>query len=205
MARSDARKAASHRVQRPDVTQRPCARFWLLRSTGRLDWRGAETIGVLVRISSRAGEPRESRANGYSRGSNGFFLPGVLIEHGELRYQASKLMAPSDLLHEAGHIAVTPYTYRHQLDGALTPEQAFACGGEVEAIAWSFAAAAAIGMPLSELFHPAGYRGQASGLAMNFALGVYPGVHGLIGAGLAANVPIGKPDSYPKLLRWLRE
>lgn len=133
------------------------------------------------------------------------FLPGVLIAHGELRYQASKLVAPSDLLHEAGHIAVTPSTYRHQLDGALTPEQAFACGGEVEAIAWSFAAATAIGMPLSELFHPAGYRGQAPGLAMNFALGVYPGVHGLIGAGLAAKIPIGKPDAYPKLLRWLRE
>ena len=99
----------------------------------------------------------------------------------------------------------TALVFRKQLDGALSPDQSFACGGEVEAIAWSFAAATAIGMPLSELFHPAGYRGQASGLAMNFALGVYPGVPGLIGAGLAANVPIGKPDSYPKLLRWLRE
>ena len=128
-----------------------------------------------------------------------------MIQHGELRYQVEKLSAPSDLLHEAGHIAVTPPAYRKQLDGALSPDQAFAGGGEIEAIAWSFAAATAIGMPLSELFHPAGYRGQAPGLAMNFALGVYPGVHGLIGAGLAANLPIGKPDSYPKLLRWLRE
>ena len=133
------------------------------------------------------------------------FLPGVMIQHGELRYQVEKLSAPSDLLHEAGHIAVTPPAFRKQLDGALSPDQSFACGGEVEAIAWSFAAATAIGMPLSELFHPAGYRGQAPGLAMNFALGVYPGIHGLIGAGLAANLPIGKPDSYPKLLRWLRE
>ena len=133
------------------------------------------------------------------------FLPGVVIQRGELRYQADKLLAPSDLLHEAGHIAVTPPAYRTQLDGALSPDQSFACGGEVEAIAWSFAAATAIGMPLSELFHPAGYRGQAPGLAMNFALGVYPGVHGLIGAGLAAKIPIGEPDSYPKLLRWLRE
>ena len=83
---------------------------------------------------------------------------------------------------------MTPSAYRKQLDGALSPDQSFACGGEVEAIAWSFAAATAIGMPLSELFHPAGYRGQAPGLAMNFALGVYPGVHGLIGAGLAANL-----------------
>ena len=41
---------------------------------GRLDWRGEETIGVLARISARLAEPRESRANGYSRGSDGFLL-----------------------------------------------------------------------------------------------------------------------------------
>ncbi len=41
---------------------------------GRRDWRGAETIGVLARISSRPAEPRESRAKGYSRGSNGCLL-----------------------------------------------------------------------------------------------------------------------------------
>ena len=133
------------------------------------------------------------------------FLPGVLIEHGQLLYDASKLAAPSDLLHEAGHIAVTPNAHRKQLFGALSPDQSFTCGGEVEAIAWSFAASIAIGMPLAELFHPAGYRGQAPGLANNFALGVYPGVHGLIGAGLAANKAFGEPGAYPTLQRWLRE
>lgn len=49
-------------------------RFWLLLSMGRRDWRGAETIGVLERISSRPAEPRASRASGNSRGSNGRFL-----------------------------------------------------------------------------------------------------------------------------------
>jgi hypothetical protein len=50
------------------------ARFWLLLSMGRRDWRGAETIGVWERISSRPAEPRASRASGNSRGSNGRFL-----------------------------------------------------------------------------------------------------------------------------------
>ena len=60
-------------------------------------------------------------------------------------------------------------------------------------------------MPLAALFHPAGYRGQAPGLIINFALGVYPGVHGLIGAGLAANKAFGEFGAYPQLLRCLRE
>ena len=46
---------------------------------GRLDWRGEETIGVLARISARLAEPRESRANGYSRRFNGLLLVAVLL------------------------------------------------------------------------------------------------------------------------------
>jgi hypothetical protein len=133
------------------------------------------------------------------------FLPGVCIARGHLQYDASKLVAPSDLLHEAGHIAVTPSIYRSQLDGTLSPELACEYGGEIEAIAWSFAAATAIGLPLAELFHPLGYRGQAPGLAFNFSLGVYPGAHGLIRAGLATDARIGTPGAYPALQRWLRE
>ncbi len=136
--------------------------------------------------------------------STAAFLPGVVIAQGELIYALETLVAPSDLLHEAGHIAVTPSAYRDQLDGTLQPEQAFAFGGEIEAIAWSFAAATAIAMPLSKFFHPLGYRGHAPTLAMNFALGVYPGVQGLIGAGLAANVRFDAPGAYPALQRWLR-
>jgi len=45
--------------------------FVFPRSTRRMDWRGAETRGVSRRISARCADPRESRANGYSRESNG--------------------------------------------------------------------------------------------------------------------------------------
>lgn len=53
---------------------RVCARFWPLRSTGRRDWRGAETIGVCARISSRVAEPLAVRASGSARGSTGCLL-----------------------------------------------------------------------------------------------------------------------------------
>jgi hypothetical protein len=132
------------------------------------------------------------------------FLPGVCIDAGSIVFDVKSLHAVSDLLHEAGHIAVTPRAYRRALGGALTVEMQHPFGGEVEAIAWSFAAASYIAMPLTELFHPLGYRGQASGLAFNFSLGVYPGLHGLVCAGMAAT-PRSPEVQYPHLLKWLRD
>jgi hypothetical protein len=101
------------------------------------------------------------------------------------------------LLHEAGHIAVTPAALRHTLSGVVLPEQQIEYGGEVEAIAWSFAAATQIDMPLDVLFHQDGYRGKAS------SLGVYPGVHGLKCAGFF-DADAGPSTPYPRMARWLR-
>lgn len=133
------------------------------------------------------------------------FLPGVEIREGALKFDAGQLLAVSDLLHEAGHLAVTPKAHRAQMGGQLSPEQQLLHGGEVEAIAWSFAAAQHLGMPLNELFHANGYRGNAAALAMNFSLGVYPGVHGLTCAGLAIPGPQSSEIGYPKLIKWLRD
>ncbi len=133
------------------------------------------------------------------------FLPGVEISGGTIKFDAKQLLAVSDLLHEAGHLAVTPKAHRAQMGGQLSPEQQLLHGGEVEAIAWSFAAAQHLGMPLDELFHPKGYRGNAAGLAMNFSLGVYPGLRGLNCAGLAMPGLLGGEHGYPKLIKWLRD
>ncbi|NCT69033.1 MAG: hypothetical protein GXC76_15505 [Rhodanobacteraceae bacterium] len=136
------------------------------------------------------------------------FLPGIRIEHGGLVFDRTRLRWPGDLLHEAGHLAVTPARHRAALDGDVRPEQHYVDGGEVEAIAWSFAAAVRIGLPLAELFHQDGYRGQSQGLATTFALGVYPGAAGLARAGLAAaddDARRGGVAPYPHLQRWLRD
>lgn len=136
------------------------------------------------------------------------FLPGVRIRRGTLVFDGERLCAAGDLLHEAGHIALTPTGHRHELDGDVRPDQHFPHGGETEAIAWSFAAAQRIALPLDELFHAAGYAGHAPALAFSYSIGVYAGAAGLAELGLTtvgesarqAGVP-----AYPHMLRWLRD
>jgi hypothetical protein len=69
---------------------------------------------------------------------------------------------------------------------------------ELAAIPWSYAAAVHLGIDPEIVFHEGGYRGQAAGLLTNFALGVGPGVHLLVAAGLT------EAASYPRMTRWLR-
>jgi hypothetical protein len=150
-------------------------------------------IGVPVREEELSGET---------------FLPGIRISAGTLVYDRTRLKWPGDLLHEAGHLAVTPANRRHALDDRLSAEQEAADAGETEAIAWSFAAAIHLALPLAQLFHHEGYRRYAQQLIFSFSLGVYPGSAGLARAGLAA---LGRDATargvrpYPYMLRWLRE
>ncbi len=136
------------------------------------------------------------------------FLPGMAIVNGTLVLDRDRVRWPGDVLHEAGHVAVTPPALRDSLDGALNAEQAVAHGGEVEAIAWSWAALQHLGLAPELLFHPEGYKGQSAGLLLSYSLGVCPGAFGLTQAGMtllgapahAAGVP-----PYPHMTRWLRE
>jgi hypothetical protein len=135
------------------------------------------------------------------------FLPGVFLRAGTIEFDQQRLSWPGDLLHEAGHLAVTPAAHRKEIIGTLTPEQHFPQGGEVEAIAWSFAALSAIGLPIDVLFHPEGYKGQSTGLAFTYSLGVYPGAFGLELAGLTATPATAaslRVPPYPHMLHWLR-
>lgn len=136
------------------------------------------------------------------------FLPGVRIHHGALVFDRARLLAAGDLLHEAGHIALTPLRHRHELDGDVRPEQHHPHGGEAEAIAWSYAAAQCIGLPLDELFHPGAYNGHAQALAFSYSMGVYPGAAGLAETGLTAIGESARQNgvaAYPHMLRWLRD
>lgn len=136
------------------------------------------------------------------------FLPGVRVERGALVYDRGHLRWPGDLLHEAGHIAVTPTAGRARLDDRIQAEYAVPHAGEVEAIAWSYAAIVHLRLDPAVLFHAEGYRGQSQALLSTFAYGVYPGAYGLMQAGMtlvgseaaAAGLP-----SYPHMLRWLRD
>ena len=134
-------------------------------------------------------------------------LPGIDIVAGELHFERSRVIWPGDLLHEAGHIAVTPAKMRRALDGALAdaPDAPFA--GEVEATAWAYAAVVAAELEPSILFHPGGYHGASERLIFAYGNGMYAGVAGLCAAGMAASreevLSKGLP-AYPTMLRWLR-
>jgi hypothetical protein len=77
------------------------------------------------------------------------FLPGVTIHRGALISDRSRLGHPGDVLHEAGHMAVTCPSERPFLSDKP------ACGGgeAMAAIAWSFAAITHLNIDPAVLFH----------------------------------------------------
>jgi hypothetical protein len=135
------------------------------------------------------------------------FLPGVTIEAGRIVYDPARLQWPGDLLHEAGHVAVTPAAMRARLSGAVEAE-AVPHAGEPEATAWAYAAIRALGLDPAVLFHAGGYRGKSEALIRTYAYGSYPGLAGLAAAGMALGpreaAARGLP-AYPAMLRWLRD
>lgn len=129
------------------------------------------------------------------------FLPGIAIRHGGLVYDP-ELPYPGDLLHEAGHIAVTDPAIR-----ATLSEVASDPGEEMAAIAWSYAAALAAGIDPEIVFHAHGYRGGGSAILTALQQDSGPGVPLLQYFGMTA-LPkqaeeLGRP-AYPTMTRWLR-
>lgn len=121
------------------------------------------------------------------------FLPGIRLADGRLTLDPARPFHPGDLLHEAGHLAVTEAALRPTL-GAVENDP----GEEMAAIAWSWAAAAAIGLDPDILFHAAGYGGGSQGLIDTFRTGGGPGVPLLVWYGMTG------ADTYPAMHRWLR-
>lgn len=121
------------------------------------------------------------------------FLPGLAIEQGTIRIDPAMQVWPGDLLHEAGHIAVTEPEKRASLD-----QPGADAGEEMAAIAWSVAAARACGVGLDVLFHLEGYKGDAAWLAAEFAKGNPFGVPLLGWYGLTNEA------QFPAMSRWLR-
>lgn len=130
------------------------------------------------------------------------FVPGIVIRNGTLLVDPAVPAWPGDLLHEAGHVAVTESAQRPALcDISADP------GEEMAAIAWSWAAAQACSVAAGDLFHDAGYRGGGAYLAENFSAGRYIGVPMLAWYGMTAD-PAARAEvdlpAYPAMARWLR-
>lgn len=136
------------------------------------------------------------------------FLPGIMIRDGGLVVDPKQLKWPGDLLHEAGHLAVLPPALRALANDDLAEEFDVAHAGELEAMAWAYAALVELGLPAEVLIHEGGYNGKSRDLLQMYAFGVYPGLQGLCAAGMTAAPgfsPEPLPLRYPQMLLWLRE
>lgn len=136
------------------------------------------------------------------------FLPGLRIAAGGIVFDRSKLQWPGDLLHEAGHLAMTPLAHRAALCDDLADQEIHEHAGEAEATAWAYAACVSLGLPPAVLFHPGGYHGQSDALILTYGAGVYPGARGLAEAGMALVGESARSQGlppYPHMQRWLRD
>ncbi len=136
------------------------------------------------------------------------FLPGIALRAGGLVVDADKLLWPGDLLHEAGHLAVLPAALRNDAHGDAPNDADVAFAGELEAMAWAYAAAVELALPMEVLIHDGGYHGKAQELLQMYTFGVYPGLRGLCenGMTMSRGFTVGcGPVQYPIMLRWLRD
>jgi hypothetical protein len=136
------------------------------------------------------------------------FLPGIALRAGGLVVDPDKLMWPGDLLHEAGHLAVLPASLRSEAHDDDPNHADVEHAGELEAMAWAYAAAVELSLPMDVLIHDGGYRGKARDLLQMYTFGVYPGLRGLCASGMTAAhgfTPDCGPVQYPRMLHWLRD
>ncbi len=130
------------------------------------------------------------------------FLPGIQIKNGTLQINLKKLKYPGDLLHEAGHIAVSLSTERENLNDNIIENNSEKAGDEMAVLLWSFAAAKKIGLPSEIVFHEEGYKGEAKWLAEQFESGNYIGLPLLQWMGFTT---AEGSHAFPKMKMWLRD
>ncbi|GAA0301996.1 hypothetical protein GCM10009087_09690 [Sphingomonas oligophenolica] len=129
-------------------------------------------------------------------------LPAMTVRYGTLVVDPDRLTWSGDLLHEAGHIAVTDPAARASLSEIPSDP-----AEEMAAIAWSYAAAVEIGLDPRIVFHDDGYVGGGGYLADAFAEGGSPGLPILQWFGMTADRRTAEKQGvapFPHMLRWLR-
>lgn len=132
------------------------------------------------------------------------FLPGIELGPGCLYVDADKLRYPGDILHEAGHIAVTSKAQRAQIGSTQQAVDWPPQGEELAAILWSYAAALHLGIDPAWVFHAEGYKGDAAWLLENLQDGRYIGLPYLVWLGLCDNPGDNvELSGYPAMKKWL--
>ena len=135
------------------------------------------------------------------------FLPGLRLRDGTLIIDKEKLLYPGDILHEAGHLACMPEDIRLAMNDNLDNSQVHQ-GGEMMAIAWSYAACLHLGIDLKVVFHENGYKGGGANIVENFNQGQYFGVPLLGWCGMSYGPATAKKlnkQAFPQMISWLCE
>lgn len=152
------------------------------------------------------------------------FCPGILVEGGRIVVDRA-ICEASNLLHEAGHVAVVPTEFRHLLNGNLSkgikemfdhleemdlhPDSpiyraALQCGDQ-EATAWAWAAGKALNLPEHSIIREVDYSGAGNEVRTQLQMRHYGGINGLHHAGLC-NMPRPgmQTEVYPQMKAWLQ-
>jgi hypothetical protein len=128
-------------------------------------------------------------------------FPGLDIQHGSVLVDETRVVHVGDILHEAGHLALTDPSVRNAL--RLSPTG----GEELATMAWSYAAAHHLNLGAAFVFYPESYQNFGDGLVENFTSGNYIGIPLLQRFGMsldARNAAARNVEPYPHMIRWLR-
>ncbi|WP_040278508.1 hypothetical protein [Psychroserpens damuponensis] len=126
------------------------------------------------------------------------FLPGLELKGQAIQLDVKKLKYPGDLLHEAGHIAVTQKEKRPLIGTKTIGEDWPSLGDEIVAILWSYAALSYLQLDPKVVFHSEGYKNASSWFIEQFSSGVYMGLPLLEWMGIC------DASEFPKVKQWLR-
>ena len=157
-------------------------------------------------------------------GANGF-LDHIRIVDGILRVDPG--CPVGDVLHEAGHLAVTPARWRKQCQANMDEmvadmfadlralgehpdsplSRAAMQGGEQEAIAWAWSAGVHLRLMPNDIIIDAPYAFEGFGNEVRACLAArdHPGISGLAHAGFCSTNGLGGKPRYPKLAFWTQE
>jgi hypothetical protein len=129
------------------------------------------------------------------------FLPGLDIRDGAILVDETRLSYPGDILHEAGHIAVTQAETRKAPTLEPTPAD------EMASIAWSWAALRHLQLEPEVVFHREGYKGGSTSIIDSFSSECPPGLPMLQWYGMTLDTKQAAErgvSPFPHMLRWMR-
>lgn len=136
------------------------------------------------------------------------FLPGLDLGPNCIYIDYNKLLYPGDILHEAGHLAVTVASERKLVGTAQISKDWPTQGDEIAALLWSYAALHHLQLPADFVFHSNGYRGNSEWFISNFTSGNYMGLPLLEWMGLCLGNEKAEKEQkmpFPAMQKWIRD